>query len=45
MNNTTLVDCGNGVHLERGVRCRMSDGVELVSDHYHPPEAGSKNSG
>jgi putative CocE/NonD family hydrolase len=40
MNNTTLVDCGNGVHLERGVRCRMSDGVELVSDHYHPPEIG-----
>ena len=31
-----LVDCGNGVRLERGVRCRMSDGVELVSDHYYP---------
>ena len=30
------VDCGNGVRLERGVRCRMSDGVELVSDHYYP---------
>jgi len=39
MNNTTFVDCGNGVRLERGVRCRMSDGVELVSDHYLPPEA------
>ena len=34
------VDCGNGVRLERGVRCRMSDGVELVSDHYYPPAAG-----
>jgi putative CocE/NonD family hydrolase len=40
MNNTPFVDCGNGVRLERGVRCRMSDGVELVSDHYFPPEAG-----
>jgi uncharacterized protein len=40
MNDTTLVDCGNGVYLERGVRCRMSDGVELVSDHYYPSEAG-----
>ena len=40
MNDTTLVDCGNGVRLERGVRCRMSNGVELVSDHYYPPEAG-----
>jgi uncharacterized protein len=36
-----LVDCGNGVRLERGVRCRMSDGIHLVSDHYHPPETGS----
>jgi uncharacterized protein len=35
------VDCGNGVRLERGVRCRMSDGVELVSDHYYPPQRGS----
>jgi putative CocE/NonD family hydrolase len=33
------IDCGNGVRLERGVRCRMTDGVELVSDHYYP--AGS----
>ena len=37
MNESPLVDCGNGVLLERGVRCRMSDGVELVSDHYYPP--------
>jgi uncharacterized protein len=34
------VDCGNGVRLERGVRCLMSDGVELVSDHYYPPAPG-----
>ncbi len=32
-----LVDCGSGVQLERGVRCRMSDGVHLFSDHYYPP--------
>jgi hypothetical protein len=32
-----LIDCGDGVRLERGVRCRMSDGVQLVSDHYYPP--------
>jgi putative CocE/NonD family hydrolase len=30
------MDLGNGVSLERGVRCRMSDGVHLVSDHYYP---------
>jgi putative CocE/NonD family hydrolase len=34
------VDCGNGVRLERGVRCRMSDGVALVSDHYYPRQSG-----
>ena len=37
MSEPPLVDCGNGVRLERGVHCRMSDGVELVSDHYYPP--------
>ena len=31
-----LVDCGNGVRLERGVTCRLSDGVRLASDHYYP---------
>ena len=31
------LDCGNGVWLERGVRCRLSDGIELASDHYYPP--------
>lgn len=40
MSEAAWVDCGNGVLLERGVRCRMSDGVHLVSDHYHPPQPG-----
>ena len=40
MNATHWVDCGNGVRLERGVRCRLSDGVELVSDHYYPQRPG-----
>ena len=35
------IDCGNGVRLERGVRCPVSDGVELVSDHYYPPSGGT----
>jgi uncharacterized protein len=35
-----LVDCGNGVRLERGVRCTLSDGVMLVSDHYYPASEG-----
>jgi putative CocE/NonD family hydrolase len=34
-----LIDCGNGVRLERGVRCTLSDGVALVSDHYYPSVA------
>jgi putative CocE/NonD family hydrolase len=38
--DANLIDLGNGVSLERGVRCRMSDGVHLVSDHYYPPGAG-----
>lgn len=36
MSDGKLVDCGNGVQLERGVRCRLSDGITLVSDHYYP---------
>jgi uncharacterized protein len=36
----TLVDCGNGVKLERGVPCRLSDGVTLLSDHYYPQGQG-----
>src|SRR6202050_3123188 len=35
-----LIDLGSGVSLERGVRCRMSDGVHLVSDHYYPHGLG-----
>lgn len=35
-----LVDCGNGVRLERGVECRLADGTALVSDHYYPAGAG-----
>jgi uncharacterized protein len=35
-----LVDCGNGVRLERGVECRLSDGTILVSDHYYPAGEG-----
>ncbi|HEX4643551.1 MAG TPA: CocE/NonD family hydrolase, partial [Candidatus Acidoferrales bacterium] len=40
MNETSWVDCGDGVRLERGVRARMRDGVELVSDHYYSPQPG-----
>ncbi len=39
MSDADWVDCGNGVRLERGVSCRMSDGVELVSDHYYPAQS------
>jgi putative CocE/NonD family hydrolase len=35
-----LVDCGSGVRLERGVPCRLSDGITLVSDHYYPAGDG-----
>lgn len=37
---THLTDCGNGVRLERGVQCRLSDGTTLVSDHYYPAGDG-----
>jgi putative CocE/NonD family hydrolase len=37
---SATISCGSGVSLERAVRCRMSDGVELVSDHYYPPDPG-----
>jgi len=40
MTAIALVDCGNGVRLERGVVCDMSDGVRLVSDHYYPAKPG-----
>jgi len=35
-----LVDCGNGVQLERGISCTLSDGTILVSDHYYPAGSG-----
>jgi uncharacterized protein len=35
-----LVECGNGVRLERAARCRLSDGITLVSDHYYPAGSG-----
>lgn len=35
-----LIDCGNGVRLERGIRCKLSDGITLVSDHYYPAGEG-----
>lgn len=35
-----MMDCGNGVRVERGVRFRLSDGVTLVSDHYYPEGDG-----
>ena len=38
MSPSGWVDCGEGVRLERGVRARMRDRVELVSDHYYPPQ-------
>jgi uncharacterized protein len=42
MNQSASIDCGGGVHLERGLRSRMRDGVELVSDHYYPADAGPR---
>ena len=35
-NLNNLIACGKGVRLERSVRCVLSDGVALVSDHYYP---------
>jgi len=40
MSGGHLIDCGSGVRLESGVRCRMPDGVQLVSDHYYPAASG-----
>ena len=37
---SALVDCGNGVRLERGVACPLTDGTTLVSDHYYPAGNG-----
>ncbi len=38
MSQSGWLECGEGVRLERGVRARMRDGVELISDHYYPPQ-------
>jgi putative CocE/NonD family hydrolase len=35
-----MVDCGNGVRLERGTACRLNDGITLASDHYYPEGTG-----
>ena len=40
MSRGQSAECGNGVRVERAVRCRMSDGVQLVSDHYYSPALG-----
>jgi uncharacterized protein len=40
MSEARGIDCGNGVRLVRGERCRLSDGVTLVSDHYLPADRG-----
>jgi predicted acyl esterase len=37
-----LVVCGEGVTLERGVACRLSDGTVLRSDHYYPAGGGKQ---
>jgi predicted acyl esterase len=36
--NPSLVDCGSGVTLERGVPLRLSDGTTLIADHFYPPD-------
>jgi uncharacterized protein len=36
---SNLIDCNNGVRLERAVSCAMSGGVKLISDHYYPSDA------
>jgi len=36
----SLVECGSGVRVERGVECLLADGTSLVSDHYYPSGAG-----
>lgn len=35
-----MIDCGNGVKLERNVRCTLRDGISLASDHYYPSKKG-----
>lgn len=38
MTPSNSIELGNGVRLERAVHFRASDGVDLVSDHYYPPQ-------
>jgi putative CocE/NonD family hydrolase len=38
--DTSHIDLGNGVQLERAVPFRLSDGTTLISDHYYPPTPG-----
>jgi putative CocE/NonD family hydrolase len=40
MADTTRVEMGADVQLERGVACRLSDGTVLRSDHYYPAGEG-----
>jgi putative CocE/NonD family hydrolase len=46
MSEAAWINCGAGVQLQRGVNCRMTDGVDLISDHYYPPGyfAGKRSS-
>jgi uncharacterized protein len=37
---SSLIDCGSGVRLGRGLAAVMRDGIKLVSDHYYPPGDG-----
>src|ERR1700749_2577228 len=41
-NRMSLADCGNGVRLERGVKCPLADGTTLVSDHYYPARSAGE---
>jgi putative CocE/NonD family hydrolase len=40
MSETAPIDCGGGVLLRRGLRCVLSDGTALVSNHYSPESGG-----
>jgi uncharacterized protein len=35
-----MIDCGQGVRLQRKVPCKLSDGTILYSDHYYPAASG-----
>ena len=45
MTARTLIDCGNGVRLERAVPLRLSDGTTLLADHYYPPSSTHQDGG